>query len=240
MAAHRSSHCNSRAFACLARHLPELDTTRGLMRCAVAVSMHELDGVDLASVESQIDKLIVKIGRRIKSTDPRAVMAHAHDVLFEERGFKGNRADYHNPRNSYLPIVLRTRRGLPISLSLLYKCVVEPLGVSVHGINAPGHFLIGVDGSPSDGVLPGRTILDPFDAGRMLTREEAIQACRDAIGDAPMPQDPLAPASHQQWLVRMIQNLIEVFDRLGQRDDMAAMLEMREMVLTLSRAGGRK
>jgi len=236
MDAHLPSHCNNRALACLARHLPELDTTRGLMRCAVAISMHELDRVDLAVVESQVDRLVVKIGRRLKSAHPRAVMAHAHDVLFEERGLKGNRADYYNPRNSYLPIVLRTGRGLPISLSLLYKCVAEPLGVSVHGINAPGRFLIGVDVSPSDDAVPGLTIIDPFDAGRMLTREEALQICRDAIGDAPMPQDPLAPASHQQWLVRMIQNLIEVFDRLGQRDDMAAMLEMRELVLTLSQA----
>lgn len=234
MALHRPSHCNKRAFACLAKQLPELDTTRGLLRCAVAVSMHELDGVDLASVESQVDKLIVKIGRRIKSAHPRAVMAHAHEVLFEERGLKGNRADYYNPRNSYLSIVLRTGRGLPISLSLLYKCVVEPLGVSVHGINAPGHFLVAVDGSHFDDAVSGLTILDPFDAGRMLSREEAIQACRDAIGDAPMPKDPLALASHQQWLVRIIQNLIGVFERLDQRDDMAAMLEMRELVLAES------
>jgi regulator of sirC expression with transglutaminase-like and TPR domain len=238
MDVHRPSHCNKRAFACLQQHLPELGTTRGLMRCAVAVSMHELIRVDPASVESQVDKLIVKIGRRLKSSHPRAVMAHAHDVLFEERGLKGNRADYYNPRNSYLSIVLRTGRGIPISLSLLYKCVVEPLGVSVHGINSPGHFLIGVDGSSSDDLVSGRTILDPFDAGRMLSRDEALQACRDVIGDAPMPDDALEPASHQDWLVRMIQNLCRVFERLEQRDDIAAMLEMRELVLKHARASG--
>jgi len=232
MTAQPPSHCNEHAFACLAKQLPELDSTRGLLRCAIAVSMHELDRVDPATVEAQVDQLVVKIGRRIKSSHPRAVMAHAHDVLFEERGFKGNRADFFNPRNSYLPIVLRTGRGLPITLSLLYKCVVEPLGVSVHGINAPGHFMVAVDGSMSDDVVFGLTIIDPFDAGRMLSREEALQACRDGLGDAPMPEDPLAIATHRQWLVRIIQNLIEVFDRLGQRDDMAAMLEMRELVLT--------
>ena len=46
-----------------------------------------------------------------------------------------------------------------------------------------------------------------------------------------MPDNPLAPAPHRQWLLRIIQNLMSVFDRLGQPQDMAAMLEMRELVL---------
>lgn len=237
MVAPRPSHCKECAFACLAEQLPALDTTRGLLRSAVAVSMHELDHADPDTVESQITGLTVKIGRRIKSSHPRAVMAHAHDVLFEERGFKGNRADYHNPRNSYLPIVLRTGRGLPVTLSLVYKCVVEPLGVPVYGINAPGHFLVGIDGTPADQAVQAVTIIDPFDAGRMLSVDEAVAVCRQTLGDAPLPENPLAPATHRQWLLRIIQNLMSVFDRLGQPQDMAAMLEMRELVLNHSDAG---
>lgn len=227
----RPSHCRDSAFACLAEHLPALGTTQGLMRSAVAVAMHEMDRIDPDAVEAQIRELTVKIGQRIKSSHPRAVMAHAHDVLFEERGFKGNRADYYNPRNSYLPAVLRTGRGLPITLSLVYKCVVEPLGVPVYGINAPGHFMIGIDGSAKDEAIRAVTIIDPFDAGRMLTKDEAIATCRQSMGDMPMPENPLAHSTHTQWLLRIIQNLVGVFDRLGQPGDMAAMLEMRELVI---------
>jgi hypothetical protein len=86
----RPSHCRDGAFACLAENLPALNTTQGLMRSAVAVAMHEMDRVEPDAVEAQIRELTVKIGQRIKSSHPRAVMAHAHDVLFEERGFKGN------------------------------------------------------------------------------------------------------------------------------------------------------
>lgn len=227
----RPGHCNKRAFASLAKHLPTLQTSKGLLRCAVAVSMHEMDRADIESVESQIHELTAKIDRRIKSAHPSAIMAHAHDVLFEERGFKGNRADYHNPRNSYLPVVLRTGRGLPITLSLIYKCVVDPLGVPVYGINAPGHFMVGVDGSGPDYAVKGMTIIDPFDAGRMLSPEEAIAVCRNIIGDTPMPENPLAPATHQQWLLRIIKNLMNTFGRLDQQADLAAMLEMQQLVL---------
>ena len=227
----RPSHCNKRAYDCLAEQLPMLHTTKGLLRAAVAVAMHEMDKADPDAVESQVDELTAKIDRRIKSSHPSAVMAHAHDILFEERGFKGNRADYHNPRNSYLPVVMRTGRGLPITLSLIYKCVVDPLGVPVYGINAPGHFMIGVDGSMTDHAVRTVTIIDPFDAGRMLSPDEAIGVCRKILGDAPLPDDPLAPASHQAWLLRIIQNLMNTFSRLDQQHDFAAMLEMRDLVL---------
>ncbi len=228
----RPSRCRSDAFDYLADQLPVLNTTKGLLRAAVAVSMHEMDRADPDSVETQIRELTDKIRRRIKSSHPRAIMAHAHEVLFDERGFKGNRADYYNPRNSYLPAVLRTGRGLPITLSLVYKAVVEPLGVPVMGINAPGHFMVGVDGTAGDEAVRTVTLIDPFNAGRMLTRDEALAVCREAMGDVPLPEDPLQPATHKRWLVRIINNLVAVFDRLGQPDDMGAMIEMRDLVIT--------
>ena len=63
-----------------------------------------------------------------------AVLAHLHEVLFDEEGFAGNVDDYYNVANSYLPVVLETRRGIPISLTLLYKLVAERLGLPVQGV----------------------------------------------------------------------------------------------------------
>ena len=63
-------------------------------------------------------------------------------MLFEVFGLRGNAEDYYNPANSYLCDVLATRRGLPITLSLVYKLVAEGVGLEVHGVNAPGHFLV--------------------------------------------------------------------------------------------------
>ena len=74
-------------------------------------------------------------------------------VLFEEEGFAGNLERYYNALNSYLPVVLNARRGLPIVLGLIYKAVGESAGLLVEGINAPGHFLVrietdsGIDGA---------------------------------------------------------------------------------------------
>jgi regulator of sirC expression with transglutaminase-like and TPR domain len=77
----------------------------------------------------------------------------------------GNATDYYNPRNSYLPLVLKTREGLPITLTLVYKCVLDGLGLTVHGINAPGHFMAGVESADADGAEPARMLVDPFEGG---------------------------------------------------------------------------
>jgi regulator of sirC expression with transglutaminase-like and TPR domain len=40
--------------------------------------------------------------------------------FFHELGFAGNVNDYYDRRNSLLPCVLATRRGIPITLAVLY------------------------------------------------------------------------------------------------------------------------
>lgn len=224
-------HCRAEAFEALADELDALDTTRGLLRCAVAVSMHQLDDARPDAVEEAVDELASSVCERMTSDSVRAAIAHAHEVLFEEARFGGNNEDYYNPHNSYPSSVLKTRSGLPISLVLIYKCVLEQLGVSVMGINAPGHFLAGVLDPGQGGTKRSLMLIDPFHGGRLLTRDEAFDRIEDVAGGAVIRDDSLLrPASHRDWLVRMIQNLVGSFDRLGRRDDMAAMLELRALV----------
>lgn len=239
-------HCHPRAFEALAEELDGIDTTRGLVRCAVAVSMHQLDTTDPDAVEGEIVTLASSISDRVNTDQPRALLAHAHAVLFDEARFAGNTADYYHPDNSYLPRVLETRQGLPITLVLLYKAVLETVGVRVLGINAPGHFLAGVRDTPAPGspgspgtpgtpnvAKPGASLLliDPFHGGKMLSREEAFGRIEEIAGGSVVRDDALLrPATHTEWLIRLIQNLVTAFDKQDRRDDMAAMLEMRALV----------
>lgn len=225
-------HCRPRAFEALADELDGIDTTRGLVRCAVAVAMHELDDADPDAAEGQIDALAGTISDRVNTDQPQALLAHAHAVLFDEARFTGNTTDYYHPDNSYLPRVLQTQQGLPITLVLIYKAVLETVGVPVVGINAPGHFLAGVSDTPAH-LKPTslRLLIDPFHGGTMLTREEAFRRIEEIAGGSVVRDDTLLrPATHTQWLTRLIQNLVTAFDKLGRRDDMAAMLEMRALV----------
>ena len=228
-------HCRLDAFTALCDQLPQLDTTDGLVRAAVAVSMHELDEADPIDVETTLDDLAEQVQDRVFGDDPRALIAHTHHVLFEEARFRGNLGDYDEPANSYLPRVLHTRLGLPITLTLIYKAVLERVGVPAVGINAPGHFLAGVPSQAVGAVNSpdALAIIDPFAAGRLLSRDDALQRIINTSGgDLLLDEntDLLPVATHKQWLTRLIRNLCLGFENRGQRADADAMAEMMRLV----------
>ena len=227
-------HCRLDAFTALRDELAELETTDGLVRAAVAVAMHELDDdeADPIRVMLLLDDLADQVRGRVVGNAPRALLAHAHHVLFEEARFRGNLGDYDNAANSYLPRVLKTRLGMPILLALIYKAVLERLGIATCGINAPGHFLAAVPALTVGSIASQRdelALIDPFCGGKLLSRNEAIQRiAQNADGDLLLDDsmDLLPIATHKQWLVRILNNLHLGFDRRGQVDDSRAMSEM--------------
>ncbi len=161
----------------------------------------------------------------MRGTQPQALLAHLHQVLFEEEGFIGNNDDYYNPLNSYLPAVLENKRGLPITLCLIYKLVADRLGLNTWGVGLPGHFLIGMDSGES------LMLVDCFSTGRIITKDEAHEQLLAQFGEEIEWSDELLrPVSNRQWLTRMLQNLLNLFGTEDRYADVGAMLEM-EMLL---------
>ena len=217
--------CCPPAFNLLARQVPVINSPDALLHGAVAIAMHQMEGMDVAKVDATLQGYADTVRSRVRGRQPQALLAHLHEFLFEEQGFEGNTDDYYNPANSYLPAVLETKRGLPITLSLVYKIVAERLGMRAWGVGLPGHFLVGleVDGSP--------TLVDPFAAGRLLTPEEAHARLQELFGpEVQWSEELLRPASNRHWLTRILQNLLNVFGSTNRFADVAAVLEL-EMVL---------
>ena len=219
------SLCRPEAFQFFKRQIPIIDTTAGLLNAAIGIAMHALDDADASSVEQQVQVLGRRVASRVRSRSVQARLAHLHDVLFEEEGFRGNQDDYYNPLNSYLPSVLEQRRGIPITLSLVYKAVAEFVELRVEGINAPGHFLVRVK------TDEGWMIVDPYYGGGVLTEKEAFERM-EKVTARPVPRTRryLATATHAQWLSRMLVNLQHVFAVGDRRHDLAAMGELQMLL----------
>src|SRR5260370_31144854 len=65
-----------------------------------------------------------------------------NQVLFEQEHFQGNQVDYYNPSNSFINDYLEKRKGIPITLSLIYMEVGKRLGLQIEGIGLPFHFVV--------------------------------------------------------------------------------------------------
>jgi regulator of sirC expression with transglutaminase-like and TPR domain len=221
----RPELCRPHAFHHFANQLRVIETTKGLLNAAIAISMHALDDVDPQAIRMRLNELAARVRRRARGRQTQARLAHLHDVLFEEEAFVGNSSDYYNPSNSYLSTVLETRKGIPITLCLIYKVIAEDLGMQVEGVNAPGHFLARV--ISDEGIM----IIDPFVGGGIVTDDEAFERVEQITGRS-VPRIPqyLAPASHAQWLSRMLVNLQHIFASTERRADLAAMSELQSLL----------
>jgi regulator of sirC expression with transglutaminase-like and TPR domain len=234
--------CRPRAHAAFAEQLPYIETTTGLFRAAFAIAQHERPSADVTRAESLLESLTETVRRRVHSASTQARLAHLHDVLFDVIGFRGNVDEYYDPSNSYLPDVLRTRRGLPITLVLIYKCIAEGVGLKVHGINAPGHFLAAVEADDECGT--GRaggnwTFVDPFYGGTMLDEYDICRRIAETTGSELLPTaEWRSPATGRQWLARMLANLQAAFASSGRERDLFAMQEL-QLLLDAPRWQGR-
>lgn len=228
-----AAYCRPEAYEFFLDQLPVLHTATGLLRAALAISMHALDDIDPGRIEQRLQVLSLRVRERAPSRRAAAILANMHAVLFEEEGFAGNLDRYYNALNSYLPAVLNTRRGLPVLLSLVYKIVGEGAGLTVQGINAPGHFMVRVR---CDNAW---MIVDPFFGGQMLTRREAFDRL-DRVAAQPLPRSDelLATPTHQQWLIRILGNLRHLFATEGRHDDLAAMTELASALSASQRQAG--
>lgn len=218
-------YCRPEVWDHFTTQVPLLHHTQGLVEAASAVAWQIDPSIKIGEVEGELDALAMLCSRGLHSYSPLAAVSHMHRELFEELGFTGNTEDYYSPRNSLLPAVLETRRGLPVVLCLIYKAVGERMGLTVEGINTPGHFLAAVR-TEEDWM-----IIDPFQAGRMLTVAEAGQLIENVTGEPlKMTWEEMPIADHPLWLARIILNLIGIYERNGERQHSAAMKEMLQYV----------
>lgn len=214
-------YCQAEAYELFCEQLPVLETNLGLCRAAIAISLHAFDDLDPSRIEKRLEVLSLRVLERAPSRQPSAVLANLHAVLFDEEGFAGDMQGYYNALNCYLPAVLNSRRGLPVLLSLVYKLVAEGTGLTVHGVNAPGHFMVRVASERGD------MIVDPFFGGQLLSRKEAFDRL-DRVANKRLPRaaEYLAAPTHRQWLARILGNLRQMFLAEGRLDDLAAMSEL--------------
>ncbi len=122
--------------------------------------------------------------------------------LFQEQGLHGDRETFEDPENALLPRVLARRRGLPITLSILWIDVARRLGFEAFGVGLPGHFITGVQ------LDLGALYFDPFQGGLPVGEEQAARLVRRATGGRTVfAPEMLEPCSHRAILARLVRNL---------------------------------
>jgi regulator of sirC expression with transglutaminase-like and TPR domain len=194
------------------RTLVQSDAQFPLLEAAISLAHDEYPQLDVQQVLAEVDQLLDRLKRRIPADAPASHrLRMLNQYFFRELHFRGNVNDYYDPGNSYLNVVLHSRRGIPISLAVLWLELAQGLGLAARGVGFPGHFMVKVN-------LPhGQVVIDPF-SGQSLGRDDLQQrldAWRGSHGLSGADELPLAhylqamPA--REILARMLRNLKEIY-----------------------------
>lgn len=217
-----------------------------LLEAAASIAQDEYPELDVQEVLGDVDQLLARIKRRIPQDSSLLPRLRAlNQFFYQNLGFGGNVNNYYDPDNSYLNAVLRTRRGIPISLAVLWLELAQGLGLEARGVAFPGHFMVKVS-------LPkGQVVIDPF-TGQSLSREDLNERLapfnqrRGLIGDAnlgdpsgstddlPEADIPLGlylqSAQPRDIIARMLHNLKEVFRT---QEDWQRMIPVQDRLIVL-------
>ena len=142
-------------------------------------------------------------------------------VLFNIHNFSGNTTNYHAPQNSYINDVLDTKKGTPLSLSVLYIVLARMLNIPIYGINLPRHFIIGyVDrlSNEKDKIL---FYVNPFSRGAVLSKRDIDYFLKQLKLE--QKEDYFVPCDNLAIIKRLLNNLIFSYAKLGQEDKVKEM-----------------
>ncbi|MEI6760537.1 MAG: transglutaminase-like domain-containing protein [Betaproteobacteria bacterium] len=187
------------------------DTNFPLLEAAASLAQDEYPELDIQQVLGELDQLLERVKRRVPPDAPALQRLRALNRFFyQDLGFGGNLNNYYDPDNSCLNVVLRTRRGIPISLAVLWLELAIGLGLNASGVAFPGHFMLKVN-------LPrGQVVMDPM-SGQSLSREDLNERLEPYRRRSSLSEDFEAPiglylqaAPPRDIIARMLRNLKEI------------------------------
>ena len=186
------------------------DEAINLAEAALLIAAEEYRDLEIAAYLAQLDDMAAVLKRRL-----RPDISHADRIialnrfLFKELGFCGDAANYYDARNSFLNEVLDRKRGIPLTLALVYIETGRRIGLPVCGISFPAHFLVKCP------LREGTVVLDPYAKGASLGFDELrqrVKALRNGVEPTTsMVTGMLAAASNKEMLARLLRNLKGIY-----------------------------
>jgi regulator of sirC expression with transglutaminase-like and TPR domain len=201
-----------------------------LARAALIVSQAEFPEIDVDAFERRLQDMAETLEQHLDRgevrSNPRRTVQAVNQLLFRELGFRGNQDHYDDPRNLYLSWVLTERRGIPVSLAIVYAEVCQRAGLDVRPVGLPGHVICRYtpEGATDEA---DEILLDVFNMGRLMTRRDCQVMVRNLFGSrVPFKSHYLASLQPRQVLQRLLHNLKAGYLQRGDEERAARVIDL--------------
>jgi regulator of sirC expression with transglutaminase-like and TPR domain len=178
-----------------------------VVEAAAWVAAEEYPDLDVERLLGRVRLISGEGARRADGlSNPFARLDALRAYLFDELRFRGNEAEYNDPRNSFLNEVLDRRLGNPLTLSLLLLDAASAAGFETRGVGLPGHFVTRV-------TYAGRTLfVDPYHGGRVISEDDCRQLVARTTGRPSLFRRSLLEGTDERaMLTRLLLNLKYIY-----------------------------
>jgi regulator of sirC expression with transglutaminase-like and TPR domain len=201
---------------------------KDLIDGAVCIAKYQYPDIDSDKVRDQINRIRnavwLELSDELTSYEKVNIL---NRVMYDEFGFRGNKKNFHSPQNSFINDVLDTKKGNPLSLSIIYSYVAQSLDVPIYGVNLPNHFVLAYVDKDNilelmDHVNKDDEILfyiNVFSRGTIFSKSEIDKFLKQLEIDK--NEHFYQPCSNTEIIKRMLVNLLNSYTKLGFEDKIA-------------------
>ena len=208
-------------------------TTRDLLKGSMIISRFQFPEINERDVEDELDKIKQKVWLEINEENTAfEIVKIFNHVIFDICGFESSKSNFYSEENSYINTVLSSKKGNPLSLSILYSVIAQKLQIPIYGVNLPNHFVLGfVDEFQTLkmlGLTDDRNILfyiNPFSKGRILDHNEIENYLRSL--NLPLQKNYFEPCSNTEILKRMLTNRTFAYNKKGANERVEGIKELQ-------------
>jgi hypothetical protein len=155
-------------------------------------------------------------------------------LFYQQFHFQGDNKNYHSPLNSYINTVLETRKGNPLSLSMLYSILAQNLNIPIYGVNLPSHFVLAyMDENNINNLIGNKSntgvlfYINAFTNGVILYEDDINKFLSQL--KIPIEKSYLEPCSNTTIVKRILTNLIASYQQMGKSEKVNELIEIKEL-----------
>ncbi len=156
-------------------------------------------------------------------------------IFFGMHHFQGDTKNYYSPVNSCINVVMESKKGNPLVISLIYSIIAQKLDLPIYGVNLPNHFILAYMDDKGTGFLSNTQneygvlfYINAFSKGSVFDAAE-IKSFLDEL-KLSYERTFFEPCSNTSIILRMINNLIASYQQIGNAEKVEALIRLKEIL----------
>ncbi|MBI34278.1 MAG: hypothetical protein CMP67_02835 [Flavobacteriales bacterium] len=205
---------------------------QNLLNGAILVAKYQYHNIDEEKIRSKINQIKqdvwIELNDDLTAFEKIKVLNH---IIFNLHEYKGDRKDYHNPKNSFINRVLDSKKGSPLSIGILYAVIAQGLDIPVYGVNLPHHFILAYEDeflanfAPEEMATPGILFyVNTFSGGAVFGKQDVLDFLKQI--EIEPKEEFFKPCSNIAIVKRMITNICYSYEKVNKPEKEAHFREL--------------